>query len=106
MAEKKKIIDFDALAKRKTLRIGGKEYGIQEPSADTFMEYMREFQEEATDYAKNPSQVPVDLIKAIHKVIPEKDLPAEVLRKKSVTTLRDIVGSIYADWQDVEPKNP
>ena len=95
--------DFDAAVRTKTLTMFGKEWKVQEPSADLLMKHLKNVREAADGYEENPELVVTHLITAIRDAIPK--IQDANLRKFPVSVLRDIVTEIYVSWGNIDEKN-
>ena len=94
--------DFDAAVKTKTVKIGGKNYTISEPSVDLVLKYTKRARElEKLDSVKDSEAIleaMVDILKEATKI------PVTELRKKPVSVLMKISEVVYGGWED--SKNP
>ena len=95
--------DFDAAVKTKTIKVGGKNYTVSEPSIDLLLKYNKRIKDfESLDPAKDSEPIldtMVDLLKEATKI------PVSELRKKPVSVLMKISEVVYGGWEDIS-KNP
>jgi len=95
--------DFDAAVKTKTIRVGGKDYTIQEPSVDFVLRYTKRAKDlENLDVEKDTEAVLESIIETIRDAA---KIPVQELRKKPISVLMKIAETAYSGWDDVS-KNP
>jgi len=95
--------DFDAAVKTKTIRVGGKDYTVQEPSVDLVLKYSKRTKElGGLDAEKDTEAILESIIEVIRDAV---RIPVHELRKKPISVLMKIAETAYSGW-DEPSKNP